>query len=179
MMTTPPIAVRLVGDSLEEADLALRYAQWLERIADMHQDAHALANSVPAFAAPRTALDAARVGLLTSAGAYVEGDEAFDVADPHGDPSFRVIPDDVDLSAIRFAHSHYDTSRAEQDPNVVLPLSPLHELVATGEVGASAPRHIAMMGFNPDPRRLVAESVPKIVDLLRGDDVDIVVLSPG
>ena len=175
---TARIRVRLEG-GLDRDDLAARYADWLVRIEQMHQDAQALPNPEPAFARLARPLAEARVGLLTSAGAYVDGDAPFDVADPHGDPSFREIPADVEPSRLRFAHSHYDTARCEQDPNVVLPLEPLRALVADGVVGDAAPVHVGMMGFNPDPRRLVAESAPRVVELFLRDAVDVVVLSPG
>lgn len=179
MASSAQIAIRLEGPGLDAANLASRYADWLTRIATMHQDARALTNPEPAFHLSSRPLSAARVALVTTAGAYLEGDPPFDVVDPHGDSSFRLIPDASAPGQLRFSHSHYDTSRAAEDPNVVLPLEPLHALVARGVVGAAAPRHIGMMGFNPDPRRLVAESVPAVVDALQQDDVDIVVLSPG
>jgi D-proline reductase (dithiol) PrdB len=172
------IRVRLVG-SLDPDDLGRRYADWLVRIEQMHQDAWPLTNPEPAFAPLRLPLAEARVGLVTSAGAYCDGDRPFDVDDPHGDPTFRVIPGDADPSEIRFAHSHYDTARAEQDANVVLPLGPLRALVADGTVGSAASAHVGMMGFNPDPRRIASESAPRIVDLFGRDRVDVVVLSPG
>jgi hypothetical protein len=178
MNAATPIAVRLQG-GLDASDLAERYADWLVRIEDMHQDARALPNPVPAFVRLAKPLAAARVGLLTSAGAYVAGDEPFDIADAHGDPTFRLIPGDADVESLRFAHSHYDTTRAEQDPNVVLPLDPLRKLVADGAVGSAAAAHVGMMGFSPDPRRVASESAPAVVDLFRRDGVDIVLLSPG
>ena len=172
------IVVRLEG-GLDADDLAGRYADWLVRIEQMHQDARPLPNPEPAFTTLAKPLAEARVGLLTSAGAYLDGDAPFDIADPHGDPSFRIIPGDVDPSRLRFAHSHYDTTRAEQDPNVVLPVEPLRALVADGVVGAAASLHVGMMGFNPDPRRIAAEFAPRVVELFARDRVDVVVLSPG
>lgn len=165
--------------ALDRAELDRRFADWLVRIEQMHDGARHLANPETAFARLEKPLAEARVGLLTSAGAHVEGDPAFDVADPHGDPSFRRIPDDVDPGRIRFAHSHYDTTRAEADPNVVLPLEPLHALVADGVVGSAAPVHVGMMGFNPNPARVARESAPQVADLYAGAGVDVVVLSPG
>lgn len=179
MSAAARIGVRLDGPGLDEADLAARYADWLVRIEQMHEDARPLTNPEPAFTALARPLAEARVGLLTSAGAYVDGDRPFDVADPHGDPSFRVIPGDVELRRLRFAHSHYDTSRAELDPNVVLPIEPLRALAADGTIRAAASLHVGMMGFNPDPRRIVAESAPRIAELFARDRVDVVVLSPG
>lgn len=179
--TTPParIAVRLEGASLDRNDLESRYRDWLVRIEEMHQNPRALSNPRPAFSPLTRPLHSARVALLTTAGAYVDGDTPFDVADPDGDPSFRVIPSETDVSRLRFAHSHYDTARAEQDPNVVLPIEPLRALVQAGVVGEASPHHIGMMGFNPDPRRLVRDWIPKVVRLLLSDKVDVVVFSPG
>lgn len=165
--------------ALDRAELDRRFADWLVRIEQMHEGARHLANPDTAFVRLAKPLAEARVGLLTSAGAYVEGDPPFDVADPHGDPSFRQIPDGVDPGRLRFAHSHYDTTRAEVDPNVVLPLEPLHELVADGVVGSAASVHVGMMGFNPDPTRVARESAPRVADLYAADGVDVVVLSPG
>jgi D-proline reductase (dithiol) PrdB len=176
---TARIGVRLDGPGLDAADLSERYAAWRGRIEEMHQGARPLTNPAPAFTRLRRPLAEARVGLLTSAGAYLEGDRPFDVESPHGDPTFRVIPGDVDLARLRFAHSHYDTTRAEQDPNVVLPVDRLRELAADGMVGAAASLHVGMMGFNPDPRRVAAESAPEVADLFRRDGADVVLLSPG
>lgn len=173
------IAVRLDGPGLDAADLEARYADWLRRIADMHDDARPLRNPEPAFARLGAPLADARIGLLTSAGAYVEGDAPFDVDAPHGDPSFRVIPGDADPAAIRFAHSHYDTTRAEGDPNVVLPLEPLRALAADGTIGSVSPVHVGMMGFNPHAHRVRDESAPAVVELFAGAGVDVVLLSPG
>lgn len=179
METVARIAVRLDGPGLQADALAERYADWVVRIGQMHRDARPLANAAPAFTPPARPPAEARVGLLTTAGAYVDGDAPFDVASHEGDPSFRLVPADVDVRRLRFAHSHYDTSRAEQDPNVVLPVERLRELVADGVVGSTASVHVGMMGFNPDPRRLVAESVGRVVDVFAGDGVDVVVLGPG
>lgn len=179
MSAAARIAVRLDGPGLAAADLAERYADWLVRIEHMHDDARALPNPAPAFARLRRPLAESRVGLLTSAGAYVEGDEPFDVDDPHGDPSFRVIPGDVDLSRLRFAHSHYDTTRAEADPNVVLPLDPLRALARDGVVGEVAPLNVGIMGFNPHAHRVADESAPQVAELFVEAAVDVVLLSPG
>lgn len=168
-----------MGVELDRAGLDARFADWLRRIDAMHVGARHLANPSVAFAPLPRPLGEARVALLTTAGAYVHGQEPFDVANPAGDPSFRVIGDDVEPSQLAFAHTHYDTSRAEDDPDVVLPIGPLHALVAEGLVGASSPVHVGMMGFNPDPQPIVDETAPAVVDLFERNGVDVVVLSPG
>jgi D-proline reductase (dithiol) PrdB len=164
---------------LDPDDLREQYADWRDRIAQMHDHARPVTNETVSLHRPTTPMAAWRVGLLTTAGAYLEGQPPFDVADPHGDPSIRLIPGDAEPARFRFAHSHYDTTRAEDDPNVVLPIGPLHDLVADGEVGAVSPVHVGMMGWNPDPARVIAESAPAVVEAFAGADVDVVVMSPG
>lgn len=165
--------------SLDRDDLDRKFASWLDRIADMHEGAHHRANEVATLAPLRVPLEQATVGLLSTAGVHLDTDTAFDVDDPHGDPTWRLIPDDVDLARLRFSHTHYDTAGAERDPNVVLPIEPLHRLVAEGRVGASTPFHIGMMGFNPDPLRVRDEAAPQVVEAFREAGADAVVLAPG
>lgn len=165
--------------TLDPSDLRGRFEDWLRRIDQMHHGAHHRANAEPSLHRPAKPMAQWRVGLLTTAGAYVEGQDPFAVDDVHGDPSMRVIPDDVDLRSIRFAHSHYDTSRAAEDPNVVLPIEPLQALVADGLVGSSSPAHVGMMGFNPDPLRIIESTAHDVVDTFRNAGVDVVVLAPG
>lgn len=164
---------------LDPDDLRERYASWRARIAAMHEHAAPTSHEHVSFHRPAGPPSGWRVGLLTTAGAYVDGQAPFDVADPHGDPSIRLVPDDVPPRDIRFAHSHYDTTRAEDDPNVVLPIGPLGALVADGEVGAASPVHVGMMGWNPDPARVIAETGPQVVETFVGVGVDVVVMSPG
>jgi D-proline reductase (dithiol) PrdB len=164
---------------LDREDLRERFEDWLRRIDQMHHGAHHRANPEATLHRPSKPMAQWRVGLLTTAGAYVEGQEPFDVEDVHGDPTMRVIDDDVDLRTIRFAHSHYDTDRAAEDPNVVLPIEPLHTLVADGVIGSSSPVHVGMMGFNPDPIRIIESTAQDVVDTFANAGVDAVVLSPG
>lgn len=48
------------------------------------------------------------------------------------DTSFRAIDTSVPASGLRVTHFAYDTSDARRDPNCVLPLDPLRELVSQG-----------------------------------------------
>lgn len=128
----------------------------------------------------RVPLQRARIALITSAGLFRR-----DVDEPFGhirggDPSFRVIPDDADLETLVVGQtSHaFDRGPAERDPNLVFPLEPLHRLVAAGEVGAAAARHLSFNGSLTAPGRLVSRTAPRAAELLRGDGVDVALLVP-
>ncbi len=164
---------------IDPASLRDDYDAWVVRIGEMHAGTAPRVNPSAVLHRPDTPMSQWRVGLLTTAGAHVDGQDPFDVTDPHGDASWRVIPDDVDLRSLRFSHSHYDTSRAEQDPNVVLPIEPLRTLAAEGTVGSASPVHVGLMGWNPDPTDVAGVTAPAVVDLFARAHVDVVVMSPG
>ncbi len=55
----------------------------------------------------------------------------------------------------------------------------LSELAHEGVVGRPAPRHYSIMGYILDATVLVTETMPAIVERLRSDAVDAVVLVPA
>ncbi len=128
----------------------------------------------------RKPLAESRVALVTSAGLVVPGDEPFEETVKGGDWSYRVIPGDVDVQSLEKHHrsDSFDHGGIEADRNMALPLERLRELVEDGVVGEVAPRHVSLMGSITAPGRLVKQTVPKVVELLAGDGVDVVLLVP-
>jgi D-proline reductase (dithiol) PrdB len=164
---------------LDTTGLGEKYEDWIRFIAKTHHGSNPRTNEVAPFSPLAKPLADSRVALLTTAGAHLDDQPPFQVATVAGDHTFRVIPDDVDLSRLRFTHTHYDTSSAEQDPNVVLPLDRLHELIERGRIGSSSPVHIGMMGFNPDPTGVADELAPAVAGMLLEAEVDVAILVPG
>jgi D-proline reductase (dithiol) PrdB len=125
-------------------------------------------------------LSAARVALVTSAGFVAPGDPPFDPDVRGGDFSFRVLPDGIDVQSLEEHHRSdaFDSSGIELDRNIGLPLDRLHELVAAGEVGSAAGRHVSLMGSITAPGRLTRDTAPAVAELLAGDDVDLALLVP-
>lgn len=121
-----------------------------------------------------------RVALVVTAGAYLrESQERFDVKNPVGDDSFRLIPSNTAPEEIALAHPGYDTRRAMQDLDTVFPYMLLNKLAAQGVIGEAAPRHFSFMGFVPRPERLIWQSAPQVGRLLRKDGVDLAILVPS
>ena len=125
-------------------------------------------------------LSAARVAAITSAGYYLPDQPPFDDAIRGGDSSFRVIPDGSTLDYLRIAQRSeaFDRKGIEADKNLALPLDRLHELVEANVIGSVAPRHVSLMGSITAPGRLVAETAPALVAMLRQDEVHAVLLTP-
>lgn len=167
------------GRRLDPADYGAKYEQWVEFIAENHHASNPRGPETQQFTPLARPLADSKVALVSTAGVHLDDQEPFHVETVAGDPSYRLIPDDLDLSRLRFTHTHYDTSSAEIDPNVVFPLDRLHEAVEEGRIGATSPVHIGMMGFNPDPRAIADITAPAVVEILSAEEVDVVVLVPG
>ena len=131
-----------------------------------------------ASAEPRAPREDARVAVLSTGGALAPGQEPFDTG-KSGDPSFRTVPSDVDPARLRWAHPHYGTSLAAEDPDCIFPLRLLRELAAEGEIGSLAPTAYSMMGYAPLTRPVVEETAPAVGELMQGEEVDAALLCPA
>ncbi len=120
----------------------------------------------------------ATVALVVTAGAHIAGDQPPFQARRRGDPSFREIPRDTELGRIGLSHVGYDTRRAMEDVNVVLPLEPLRRLEASGRIGAVAPRHYSFMGYCLETD-VLRENAREVGRRLATDGVDLALLVPS
>ena len=142
-------------------------------------------DDAPVWAPFGKRLAEARIGLLTSAGLYLEGEQApFDgereKAEPTwGDPTHRVLPGSLAGRALGMMHLHLNHEDPLADPEIALPLGGLAALAAEGRIGSVAPRHVSVMGYQQAGLEgWRAETAPAIVDLLRDDEVDGLILAP-
>jgi D-proline reductase (dithiol) PrdB len=121
------------------------------------------------------------VALVTTAGVHRGADPPFDMTDPDGDPSFRVVPVEAPRAELTITHKYYDHSAADRDLNVVLPVDRLRELAAAGQVGGVAPRMYSFMGHvdGAHLRTLMETTAPGVARRLRADGVEAVVLTPA
>ena len=138
------------------------------------------ADSVP-WTPMRKPVREAVVALVTTAGVHRRGDPPFDMTDPDGDPSFRVVPVDTPRAEVTITHKYYDHSAADRDLNVVLPVDRLRELAAAGQVGAVAPRMYSFMGHvdGAHLRTLMDATAPEVARRLGADGAEAVVLTPA
>jgi D-proline reductase (dithiol) PrdB len=73
---------------------------------------------------------------------------------------------------------HIDTSVPERDLDSVMPLARLAELEAEGFVGSSAPSHYSFMGYILREKELLEQTTPAIIQRMKAEDVDVVLLVP-
>jgi hypothetical protein len=133
----------------------------------------------PHFAPFTKALSDATLAIITSGGLYVEGEQMpFDAANVYGDPSIRLFPVDIPHERLRIAHDHYDHTVPLQDPRTINPAAHLIALRDEGFIGGLFPQQISFSGYIPDWRRVTDRLVPAVLDQLRGQPIDAVLLVP-
>jgi D-proline reductase (dithiol) PrdB len=132
------------------------------------------------WAVLRRPLPEARVAIVTSAGFRQPDQPDFDTDLRGGDGSFRLLPDEVDLPALRDSHrsASFDHGPMRADPNLAFPRDRLRELVATGRVGSASPVHLSFMGSVIAPGRLVRDHAPAAAEVLAQHEVDAALLVP-
>jgi hypothetical protein len=97
-----------------------------------------------------------------------------------GDPTLRVIPNDVSQSQFDASHLHINTTDILEDMNVALPIDRLNELVDERIVGQAAPEHYSLMGYQEEGAevwRTVAG--PEIAVRCHAADIDALILAPA
>lgn len=124
------------------------------------------------------------VALISTGGIALKTDRPFNQEGERqnpwwGDPSYRTIPHTAGGGDIRVYHLHIDPSLAEGDLNCLLPIERLSELVEEKRVGSAALSHYSFMGYLLEPQELLEKSIPAIIEHLRADKVDVVVLIPA
>jgi len=121
------------------------------------------------------------VAIVTTAGVHHESQGPFDMKDPDGDPSYRILDPGTIGSSYRITHDYYDHRDADRDINVVFPIGRLHEMKAAGFVGGTSKRHFSFMGHITGRHiiDLMENRAPEVAQMLLEDRADAVLLTPG
>jgi len=127
-------------------------------------------------------------GLVTSAGLCLrESDRPFDVERERqnptwGDPSFRIIPSDIEIGAVAASHLHFNTADVEADFNIQLPIHRFLTLVEERRIGGLAASNYSFMGFQgfpPDTTEWEKRYGPEVAEAFLNEDVHCVLLTPA
>lgn len=128
------------------------------------------------FTPMKKPLSASRVAIVTSAGLHLREDKPFTA----GDPTYRVIPSDAPAASLVQSHTSigFDRTGVLEDINVVFPIDRLREMVVAGRIGELAPHFYSFMGAQRDTSAIKGRTAPEVADLLLGEAVDVVLLTP-
>jgi D-proline reductase (dithiol) PrdB len=77
------------------------------------------------------------------------------------------------------SHLHINTEYIKQDINVMLPLTRFQEFEKEGIIGKLTPTCYSYYGFQLDPTALLNETMPKVADRMRHENVEAVLLTPA
>ena len=121
-----------------------------------------------------------RLALVSSAGFVLPSQAPFDDSIKGGDPSFREIPDDVDVSTLVETHrsESFDHTGIRKDPNLAFPIHRVRELAESGRIGSASRRHLSFMGSIVAPGRFVRDSIPSMAEILLSEAAEVALLVP-
>ncbi|MGB5293914.1 MAG: glycine/sarcosine/betaine reductase selenoprotein B family protein [Thermoanaerobaculia bacterium] len=125
-------------------------------------------------------LSESRVGLVSTAGLTLIGQKPCSKEVKGGDPCYREIPWDTEVSQLVENHrsGSWDHTGVEQDMNVAFPLDRMRELLEQGRVGSLAERYLSFMGSVTSPGRMVRDIIPLACDNLLRQEVEAALLVP-
>ncbi len=122
----------------------------------------------------------ARILLISSSGAYLPSqDKPFRAANLLGDYSLRTFSSATPLAELEYAHDHYDQTAVREDPQVLLPIDHLKALVQEGILGELSKTVISFMGYQPLVYKVMRKTIPAIIDIVKKESIDAVLLVPS
>lgn len=163
-------------------DWQRRYDSWRERAgaaADIDDNYPFVKNRRAPFTPARRALPMLNLALISTAGAYIDGTEAFDTSAPDGDLRFKEIPIEVEAEDLRFSARGYDPAAVQQDINTQIPVERLVEFESNGVIGQLNPIFWSLCGYIPNAARLEQEVSANLVERLIRQEVQAALLIPA
>lgn len=131
------------------------------------------------FAPMRRALPMLNLALISSAGAYIDGTAAFDVAARDGDASYREIPIEVEAADLQYAARGYDETAVRQDRNTQIPIERLAEYEANGVIGRLNNVWWSLNGWIPNAQAVAEQLAPQIAERVARYEVQAALLIPA
>ncbi len=127
----------------------------------------------------RRALPMLNLGLISIAGAYIDGTEPFDLTSRDGDTGFHEVPVEVEASDLRYAAKGYDTSAVEQDRNALIPVDRLLEYEANAVIGRLNEVWWSVSSWTPNARTVAEEIAPVLAERLDRYEVNAAMIVPA
>ncbi|MCA1632736.1 MAG: glycine/betaine/sarcosine/D-proline family reductase selenoprotein B [Acidobacteria bacterium] len=160
-----------------------RYARW-KLTNEMRDDTVGarypwVENRHAPFTPARRALPMLNLALITSAGAYIDGTQAFDTGVAGGDTSFREIPIEVGAADLKWSARGYDPAAVLTDMNSQVPVGRLKEFEGNGIIGQLNPVWWSLCGFIPSAGRFAGTTLPELVERVVRYEVQAALLVPA
>ncbi len=131
------------------------------------------------FTPVRRALPMMNLALITSAGAYINGTEPFDLDSRDGDLEFREFPVEIDASDFQYAAKGFDPAAVIDDRNTQIPIERLTEYESNAVIGSLNNVWWSLSPWMPNAARVADELAPKIAERLHRYEVQAAMLIPA
>ncbi len=119
------------------------------------------------------------LGLVSSAGAYIDGTEAFDIETKDGDLACREIPIEVEASDLQFSAQGYDSKAVREDRNTQIPIDRLLEYEANAVIGSLNNVWWSVSSWIPNASRVASELGPHLAERMHRYGVQAALLIPA
>ena len=136
-------------------------------------------NTHAPFTPLQRALPMLNLGLISSAGAYIDGTDPFDLASKDGDLNFREFPIEVEAEDFLYAAKGYDPAAVKEDRNVQVPIDRLLEYEANGVIGRLNNVWWSLSPWIPNAALVASELAPQIADRLVSYEIKAALLVPA
>lgn len=136
-------------------------------------------NTYAPFAPARRALPMLNLALISSAGAYIEGTDSFDLEARSGDISFREIPIEVEAEDLNYAAKGYDPTAVQEDRNVQIPIDRLLAYEENAVIGRLNHVWWSLSSYIPNAAKVAEEIAPIIAERLNRYEVQAALLVPA
>ncbi len=181
-----------MGDTLNDGDFSRLVEHFIETQAKAYAGAGRFVYEDAPFTPLRAPLAQLRLGLMSSSGHFVDGDDPkpFGVENMSQkeaeariddflkvEPQLSAIPTDTPIEKLRVRHGGYDVRGSMADPNVNFPISRLRELREEGQIGELASESYSFMGATSQ-LRLLNHTGPQWVMMFQEKGIDALLLVP-
>lgn len=131
------------------------------------------------FTPVRRALPMMNLALITSAGAYINGTEPFDLDSRDGDLEFREFPVEIDASDFQYAAKGFDPKAVVEDRNVQIPIERLTEYENNAVIGQLNNVWWSLSPWLPNAARVADELAPRLAERMHRYEVQAALLIPA
>lgn len=131
------------------------------------------------FAPLQRALPMLNLALISSAGAYIDGTEPFDLDSKDGDLNFREFPVEVEAEDFLYAAKGYDAAAVKEDRNAQIPIDRLLEYQANGVIGKLNNVWWSLSSWIPNAALVANDLAPRIAEKLVHYEVQAALLIPA
>lgn len=165
-------------ESIEKiGEFSSRFARWSAN--DELKNYPFVTNVHAPFTPMKRALPMINLGLISSAGAYIDGTKEFDLNSSDGDVTFREIPVEVEAEDLCYSARGYDASAVKKDRNALIPIDRLQEYEANNVIGQLNNTWWSISSYIPNAAMVAKELAPKIADRVVASNVQAVLLIPA